>query len=106
VPPARAQADALARAADLEAENAELRLVAGRRRAALTQSRRYLGAYLARSAAMLAEQQAALQGARPASEARAGRRRGACTGVQQWGAAAGERERPTRSRQKVRGRGS
>ncbi len=71
-PPARAQADALARAADLEAENAELRLVAGRRRAALTQSRRYLGAYLARSAAMLAEQQAALQGARPAPEARAG----------------------------------
>ena len=72
VPPSRAQADALARVADLEAENAELRLVAGRRRAALTQSRRYLGAYLARSAAMLAEQQAALQGAHLASEARAG----------------------------------
>ena len=58
------QADALARAKELEEENARLRQAAGRRRAVLAQSRQFLAAYTQRAAAMLKEQQA--DGADPA----------------------------------------
>ena len=58
------QAGAIARAEELEAENAQLRQAAGRRRAVLAQSRQFLAAYAQRAAAMLSEQQAA--GASPA----------------------------------------
>lgn len=63
------QADALARAEELEEENARLRQAAGRRRAVLAQSRQFLAAYAQRAAAMLKEQQAAGADPVPASGA-------------------------------------
>lgn len=63
------QADALARAEELEEENARLRQAAGRRRAVLAQSRQFLAAYAQRAAAMLKEQQAAGADPAPTSDA-------------------------------------
>ena len=63
------QADALARAEELEEENARLRQAAGRRRAVLAQSRQFLAAYAQRAAAMLKEQQAAGADPAPAPDA-------------------------------------
>lgn len=60
------------RAEALAAENAKLRQVAGRRKAALAQSRHFLDAYLRRAAAMLAEQQAGVSTPDPDPDVGAG----------------------------------
>lgn len=68
----QAQADALVRTEALAAENTKLRQVAGRRKAALAQSRQFLDSYLKRSAAMLAEQQAGVSNPDPDPDVGAG----------------------------------